>query len=72
MKQWMAHCQTCSWAGVKCGEVANPKQDKKSHLKHHPEHKVSIFITGEEQFIFPSASLYDVRSYPKLPVKIDA
>jgi hypothetical protein len=71
MKQWTAHCQTCSWAGVRCEEEINPKQSKTNHLKHHPEHKVNIFITGEQRFAFPSASLYDMGSYPNLPVKIN-
>jgi len=72
MKQWMAHCQTCSWAGARCGEETKPKQDKKNHLKHHPEHKVSIFITGEQRVAFPSASLYDRRNHPSLPIKVSA
>ena len=70
MKQWTAHCQTCNWSGAKCGEEIDPKQDKKNHLKDHSEHKVSIFITGEERSALSSASLYDMGSYPNLPIKI--
>ena len=70
MKQWTALCQTCSWAGVRCAEETNPKQEKNNHLKRHPEHKVSIFVTGEERSEISSASLYDTLRYPSLPIKL--
>jgi len=74
MKQWTALCKTCNWAGVRCGEEINPKQDKSNHLKHHPEHIVNIFVTGfvarEEGLDFSSASLYDMKKYPNLLIKV--
>jgi hypothetical protein len=72
MKQWTAHCQTCNWSGVKAGEENKPREEKGNHLKSHPVHKVRIWVTGEESLALSSASLYDLGSYPNLPIKIMA
>ena len=72
MKQWTAHCQSCNWSGVKAGEENKPKEEKGNHLKSHPEHKVRVWVTGEESLTLPSSSLYNMGSYPKLPIKTNA
>ena len=70
MKQWTAHCQTCNWTGVRAREENMPKEEKGSHLKSHPEHKVRVWVTGEESLTLPSASLYDKKSYLDSLIKI--
>ena len=54
MKQWIAHCQTCSWTGVRRREEDSPKQEKAAHLNKHPEHKVRVLVTGEDDSPPPS------------------
>jgi hypothetical protein len=47
MKQWIAHCQTCNWTGIKAKEETKPKEEKGTHLKSHPEHKVRVWVSGQ-------------------------
>jgi hypothetical protein len=54
MKQFTAHCQTCSWTGRRSREVDGPKQEKADHLKNHPEHKARVMVSGEETPKSPS------------------
>jgi len=72
MKQWLAHCQTCNWAGIKAREEDKPKEEKGYHLKSHPEHKVRVWVSGEESLTLSSASLYEKGSHPNSPIKINA
>jgi hypothetical protein len=47
MKQWIAHCQTCNWTSGKSKEQDKPKEEKGTHVKSHPVHKVRIWVSGE-------------------------
>jgi hypothetical protein len=56
MKQWIAHCQTCSWTGVRCREEEQPLKEKNHHLHKHPIHKVRVLVTGEEKVNLPPST----------------
>jgi hypothetical protein len=62
MKQWIAHCQTCSWTGVRCQEEIKPTQEKNNHLLKHPVHKVRVLVTGEEKVTVSSTAPISMKA----------
>ena len=62
MKQWIAHCQTCSWTGVRSRGEEAPVQEKNRHLEKHPVHKVRVLVSGEDEAVPPSYAPLNLKS----------